>query len=314
MATLAYRLGTMRAGNDVSETGRRAGDPTGGQLSWLQRARASFHKRGAPRRLAAAAIAIGLALVPIAQRLNPIAGPPLYDGVVVTQPYRWLVPPPGGLGGAQGASGSESIQGENPVLAIATPEEPPQAQIFAPPGSLVLPPNTTSLRLSITPIQPSDAPAGGSIDGNEYSIDVVNQAGAPVTILEDGEVTVVLRGPQGVSGATIERFSGGAWQPLQTDAAGLPDTYLAVVTEFGLFALVAPATATPPVVGPAPAPTSSREPPSSALEGATAGAARPSSGSGQSNGGNLTLLVAATCLVVICTGLALEVRWYRRNR
>jgi hypothetical protein len=276
---------------------------------------AAIHRT--PRRLAGVAIAVGLAVVPIAQRLTPIAGPPLYDGVVVTQPYRWLFPAPGELGGAQGASGTESVQGASPVLAIATPEEPPQAQIFAPAGSLVLPPNTKSLRLSITPILPSAAPAGDSVDGNAYSIDVVNQDGAPVEGRDGGDVTVVLRGPAGVANVTMEKLTAGVWQPLQTDPAGLPDTYLAVVTDFGLFALVAPSSVAPPVVGPAPAPGSSQQhadaaPISSA--GGEPGDTGPSGGSGASNAGNLALLVAATCLLVIGTGFVVEVGWYRRKR
>ena len=43
--------------------------------------------------------------------------------------------------------------------------------------------------------------------------------------------------------ATIARFADGAWQPIKTSSAGFGATFLAVVTEFGDFAVVAPGAA-----------------------------------------------------------------------
>ena len=202
------------------------------------------------RLLAFAALAAGLSIVLVAQRAVQFAGPPLYDGIIVTDPYRWLSPPPGQLGGAQGASGTEAVHGDSPVVAIATPEEPPQAQIFAPPGSLLLPPGTTELKLSIEPVPPGRAPPDGSIAGNVYRISVVNQADEAISGRSGEDVTVVLRGPPAATNAVIERFSGGSWRPVQTQTAGLPATYLAVVTDFGDFAVVVPAAVIPPPIEP----------------------------------------------------------------
>jgi hypothetical protein len=191
------------------------------------------------------AIAVGLAIVVVAQRSGRLAAPPLFDGVVVTDPYRWLSPPPGQLGGARGVTGTETVSGESPVVAIATPEEPPQAQIFAPPGALVLPAGTTSLRLAISPISPTGSPPNGAIAGNEYKITVVNQDGDLAVGRAGGNVTVVLRGPPSANDATIERFADGSWQKVQTESSGLPATFLAVVTDFGDFAIVVPTASAP---------------------------------------------------------------------
>jgi hypothetical protein len=307
----------MRAGKRDPRFLRKARELNVVEISPRQ-ARVSSFEPTVARRVAVAAIAAGVALMLIAQRLAPIAGPPLYDGVIVTDPYRWLSPPPGGLGGAQGATETEPVQGESPVVAIATPEEPPQAQIFAAPGSLVPPPNTSSLRLSIEPVQPGTAPTDGVIDGNEYKIDVLNQAGLPVAGRVGGQVTVVLRGPPNGTAATVERFSNGTWQPLPTDPAGLPDTFIAVVTDFGLFALVAPAPAATPLAPPAPAPSNSSKgavtTPAQNSTADTAGGAGQSSNSGPSYPGYLTPLLAVICLAVMGAGVVLEVRWYRRHR
>lgn len=307
----------MKTDKRDPRTLRTAREPNGPDRSPLQ-ARTAHLELAATHRVAVAAIAAGLALAVIAQRVTPIASPPLYDGVVVTDPYRWLSPPPGGLGGAQGATGTEPVQGESPVVAIATPEEPPQAQIFAPPGSLVMPPGTSSLRLSIEPVEPNAAPVDGVIDGNAYKISVLNQDDLPVAGEAGGQVTVVLRGPPNGTDATIERFANGTWQPLQTDPAGLPDTFLAVVTDFGLFALVAPGPAATLLSPSAPASSESSTEPATAaaLNTAAAAAGGPgqSSSSSSSFPGYLAPLIAAICLAVIGAGVLLEVHWYRRHR
>jgi len=205
---------------------------------------------GSRLHLAFAAFVAGLAIAIVAQHVAPLAGPPLHDGVVVTDPYRWLSPPPGQLGGAQGVSATVAVQGDSPVVAIATPEDPPQAQVFAAPGTLALPQGTTSLKLSIDPIAPSGEPQDGTIAGNEYRIVVATQTGAAVAGKVGDDVSVVIRGPANVPDATIERFSDTGWQPLPTDSSGLPDTFLAVVTDFGDFALVVPSVATAPATYP----------------------------------------------------------------
>jgi hypothetical protein len=193
----------------------------------------------AHRRTGAVWLIAGLAWVALVQVAAPAYGPPLYDGVVVVDPYRWLSPPPGRPGGAQGASSEVPvIDRKSPLVAIATPEQPPQAQIFAAPDAFPLPPGTKSVHVSITPIPAEGAPADGHIAGNVYRITVASQDGTPLTAPASARVSVVLRGPEEVVDATIERFRGGSWQPLQTSPAGLGGMFLAVVTEFGDLALV----------------------------------------------------------------------------
>jgi hypothetical protein len=194
----------------------------------------------AHRRLGVAATLVGLGLAAASRVLVPSA-PPLYDGVVVNEPYRWLQPPPGELGGAQGFSSTDALEaGKSPLIAAQTPEQPPQASVFAPPEALELPAGTTTLQTSITPIPAPAAPASGRIAGNVYRIAITNQQGLAVAASPDTFVSVVLRGPEGTTDATIERFENGAWLPLETDHAGYTSGFLSIVTEFGDFTLVAP--------------------------------------------------------------------------
>jgi hypothetical protein len=182
-----------------------------------------------PRRLAAAALVCGVFVVVAAQRLAPLAGPPLYDGVIVEDPYKWLSPPPGYAGGAQSATTTVPAQGgQSPSLAVGTPEQPPQALVFA--G---------------VPVAPAAQPANGVIAGNVYRFTVTGQGGAAVSGQASGGVTIVLRGPANLPSATIERLSGGNWVGLQTDPTGAPHMFSAVVTDFGDFALIAPSGWTP---------------------------------------------------------------------
>ncbi len=198
------------------------------------------------RRVAGLALGVGLLMVVLARVLVPGA-PPLYDGVVINEPYKWLEPPPGGEGGAQGVSDTAALEnGGSPLIALATPEQPPQAQVFAPPGALVLPAGTTSLLMAIMPIPAEGTPASGQIAGNVYRISITDQAGVPTKAPPQAYVSVVMRGPDGLLEATMARLKGGAWQPLETSHAGYTSGFLSIVTEFGDFALIAPGgTATP---------------------------------------------------------------------
>ena len=184
-------------------------------------------------------LAAGLAWVALVQILAPAFTPPLYDGVVAVDAYRWLEPPPGAHGGAVGASSDVPVTGDvSPLVAIATAEQPPQAQVFAAPGSFVLPPGTKALHVSIAPIPAERGPTDGHIAGNVYRFIVTTQDGTALTAPASARVSIVMRAPEGVAEATIERYRVGSWQPLKTSPAGLGGTFLAIVTEFGEFALV----------------------------------------------------------------------------
>ena len=184
---------------------------------------------------------VGSIVVLAAQLLAPLPGPPLYDGVIPVDAYRWLSPPPGQHGGAEGTSRVIPVSGtSSPLVTLATAEVPPQAQLFAQPGGLTMPPGTTSLTVSITPVPPDAQPSDGHIAGNVYRVTITTQAGALVTAPASAEVTVILRHPDiTASDATVSLLSNGAWQPLKTDAS-LAASFVAVVTTLGDFALISP--------------------------------------------------------------------------
>jgi hypothetical protein len=194
------------------------------------------------RRLVATAMIGGALVIATVQRLAPVGGPPLYDGVVVADPYRWLSPPPGLLGGARSIVQSTTlVAGQSGELADGTPEVPPQAQVIADFGSLDLPAGTTSIKVSIAPIPAPDvAPPDGVVAGNVYRISATNQQGTVVPVRADGRVTVLFRGPPSLTAATVEVFSDDTWTAAPTDPAGIPDMFTAIVSGLGDFALVAP--------------------------------------------------------------------------
>jgi hypothetical protein len=166
----------------------------------------------------------------------------LYDGVLPAEPYKWLDPPPGQPGDPQGATATLTLQsGKSPLVAVATPELVPQAQVFAIPGGLILPTGTTTIDVSIAAVEPPALPPNDHIAGNVYAITVTNQAGTPITADPAAQVSVVLRAPDPTTAtATIARFDGSTWQPVSTQPAGVGATFSAVVTQFGDFAVLLP--------------------------------------------------------------------------
>ena len=204
-------------------------------------------RRGA----ALSALGAGLLVIAAARVLVPSA-PPLYDGVVPLEAYRWLDPPPPGQhGGAKGATATVAVQGgKSPLVAVATPELEPQAQILAQPGGLTLPAGAKTIKVSIQPVPAEGVPTDGHIDGNVYRITLVDQDGTPITAPASALVSVVLRAADPtLSVATVERYANGAWQPGKARSADAGPSFLAVATDFGDFAVVAP--------GPAPSGSSS---------------------------------------------------------
>ena len=222
-------------------------------------------------------------VVALARLALPTA-PPLYDGVVPTEPYVWLDPPSGAPGGALGTTAAITVhEGRSPLIAVVTPEVVPQAQLFAEPGVLHLPPGTRTIEVSIQPVPAEGAPSSGHVDGNVYRITVTDQDSAPLVPPSSASVTVVLRGTDpSVVDATIERYSDGSWQPQHTESAGFGGTFIAVVTTFGDFAVVAPGpgpsravsaadttTARPAASGPSGSPGAARSAESSASGSST---------------------------------------------
>lgn len=229
------------------------------------------------RRLGVATMAVGLLVAAAAQATAPLSGPPLYDGVLPVEPYRWLSPPPAHAGGAQGAAATLGVKnGRNELLAVATPELSPQAQVFGVPGSLTLPGGASSIKVSIEPVVAQAGPTDGYIDGNVYRVVLTDQAGAPVTADASQRVSVVLRpADPTLLGGTIERFDGSAWRPLTTSPPVGGGGYLAVVTEFGDFAVVGHGASPYPTAEAVASPSPSRG--SSSSAGPSASATAPAS-------------------------------------
>ena len=190
--------------------------------------------------LRGAGASAGLAIVAV-QRIAPSPGPPLYDGVIVVEPYRWLVPPPGQVGDPTSASGDRIARGRQEPdhrrrhdrAAATGPDLRSRAAL------LILP--TERHRSRCRSADPAAVlPADGHIAGNVYRILVTNQAGVPLTAPASARVTIVLRGPETEPQVTMAQFGPDGWVPLETTDAGFGSTHLAVVTSFGDFTLIAP--------------------------------------------------------------------------
>src|SRR5579862_2682612 len=180
------------------------------------------------RRAALASIVVGLALAFATAATGRLAGPPLYDGVTQVEPYVWLDPPPNHPGNPSSGAATLPVKGgSSPLVTVATQE--------------LMPPATTSLQVSITPVQPTALPTDGHILGNVYRILVTTQAGSPVTAPASAKVSVILMAPDPTTTqATMGLFANGTWTTLDTTPEGQAAEFLAVITQFGDFALIGP--------------------------------------------------------------------------
>ena len=193
----------------------------------------------ARQRLAAAVLLIGLGLVAVGQ-LPPMARPaPLFDGVFVEEPYRFVEPAAGEAGDPQPAQLGEPVtNGAVALLAVATSEGPPQAQMIAQADAFAISADTTSVSVSIQPIAAHDP----QVLGNIYRIAVTDQAGAALEARPAALITVVLRtpAPNPNPDAQLARFDGTRWVTLATDHGGLPDLFSANIDQFGDYAVILP--------------------------------------------------------------------------
>ncbi|MEZ0239315.1 MAG: LPXTG cell wall anchor domain-containing protein [Chloroflexota bacterium] len=185
----------------------------------------------------------GAVLAVAAQVAAPI-GVPIYDGVVVQEPYRYLEPGSGQDGAPTSATLRTEAVGEDgasvPFVA-ATQEYPPQAQLIAASGAFVAPAGTV-LVVSIEPVHADAPPAGSQIAGNGYRISVTDPSGTVLAIDPLHRPTVSLRAPQDVTAAMVARAAPDGWGELPTEHGGLFGLYASEVAELGVFALVTPDT------------------------------------------------------------------------
>jgi hypothetical protein len=167
-------------------------------------------------------------------------GVPLYDGVVVAEPYRYLHPTGDQVGEPTSGTDTESIGGgKSPILAVSTEESPPQAQLITQEDAFAVPPGTTEITASITPIDPAALPPSGSIAGNVYRFEVTNQSGMPLVPKPcEGCRSLVLRAPDDVTDGTVARFADGAWTTVTTYHAGTVAMYQVNASGLGDFAVI----------------------------------------------------------------------------
>lgn len=182
---------------------------------------------------------VGFFVMAVAQLVAPLGSPPLYDGVVVQEPYRYLTPTQDQVGSPTSYQAALPVQGTaSPQFVAATTESPPQAQLLVQPGSFVVSAGT-SMTVSIEPVAPPASPASGPIAGNVYRFTVADKTGAPLAINPNALPTLLLRAPADVADAVIARFAGGAWQELPTEPSGQPGIAITNVDALGDFALIA---------------------------------------------------------------------------
>jgi hypothetical protein len=181
----------------------------------------------------------GLVAIAATQLVAPVIAP-LFDGVVVNDPYRYLSPPSGADGSPTSADTSVPIPGTaSPAFAAYTQETPPQAELLAHGGEFQLDAADTALRVTIDPIPPASGEANPKIVGNIYRFVVTDQSGDAVPLLPGQTITLAMRSPAGLAaGGTISRFAGGAWQPQLTQPSGLPDFLITNTDAFGDFAIL----------------------------------------------------------------------------
>ncbi len=179
----------------------------------------------------------GLALA--AQVAAPV-GVPLYDGVVVQEPYRYLEHGAGQDGAPTSISLHTEAAGQDGLskpFVAATQEYPPQAQLIAAAGAFVTVAGA-ELLVNIEPVRPRSQSAGSRIAGNVYRIAITDAAGSAVAIDPQHPPTLSLRAPADVTTATLARATADGWQALPTVHGGLFGLFASEVTELGEFALI----------------------------------------------------------------------------
>jgi hypothetical protein len=191
-----------------------------------------------PRATGGLVVVLGALVAGLAQAVAPV-GVPLYDGVVVQEPYRYLTPSAGQAGDPTSYSAAVPVGfGASPQITAATTENPPQAQLIALDGVFVVPAGVSTLDVAVRPVAPPSVLPDGPILGNVYRVSVTDPGGAAIGIASGRRPTLAMRAPADASGATIMRFSGGTWQALQTVQNPSLAIYTTELEALGDFAIV----------------------------------------------------------------------------
>ena len=168
-------------------------------------------------------------------------GVPLYDGVEVVEPYRYLHPARGQLGDPTSFMATlEVTEGDSPTVAARTAEQPPQAQMIGQRGAFELTDAATAIVAEITPVDAPAPPEAGPVLGNAYRFSVTDQSGDALTVRTcNGCVSLVLRAPESSPDGTLMRYDNGVWAPVETRHAGIVGLYQTNASAMGIFAVVA---------------------------------------------------------------------------
>ena len=196
-----------------------------------------------PRRPALAALGVG-ALVALAAQVASPSRAPLYDGVPIIEPYRYLSPGSGQAGSPLAYANSPTLDnGASRTFVASTGEQPPQAQLIALTGALVVPTGATTMNVSIDPVLPDEDPDQGTIAGNVYRFTVVDDEGNPYAIAAGAQPTLTLRAPDGVTAGVIGHLGADGWVALATEHGGGLGIFQAVPAELGDYAILTGVTA-----------------------------------------------------------------------
>ncbi len=188
---------------------------------------------------AALTLGVGAGLAFAAQLVAPV-GVPLYDGVTVKEPYRYLQPAQGQAGQPMSYQASPGLDagGTSRSFAAATTENPPQAQLIALPGAFVAPAGATAMQVAIDAVAPQVTPVSGAIAGNVYRFAVTDEAGNAFKLAGDAEPTLTLRGPDNVTDAVIGHLTTAGWQALATEHGGGLGLFTVMPRELGDYAVL----------------------------------------------------------------------------
>lgn len=185
-----------------------------------------------------ATLGLGAVLALAAQLASPVAVP-LYDGVPILDPYRYLTPTgsqPGDPTSYEASPGLDS--GSSRAFVAATTEQPPQAQLIALPKAFVAPAGATQMNVTVEPVQPAETPVQGSIAGNVYRFSVLDENGTEYQLAGDPKPTITLRSPPDVSDAVIGRLTDTGWVALPTEHGGGLGLFSTEVDALGDFAIL----------------------------------------------------------------------------
>jgi len=190
------------------------------------------------QRAALATLGLGAAIALAAQLATPVAVP-LYDGVPILDPYRYLNPTgsqPGDPTSYEAAPGLDN--GTSRAFVAATTEQPPQAQLIALPKAFAPPAGSTEMNVTVEPVPADTPPTQGSIAGNVYDFAVLDENGVAYQLTGDPKPTITLRSPEGVTDGVIGHLTDAGWVALPTDHGGGLGLFSTEVSELGDYAVL----------------------------------------------------------------------------